>query len=58
MASQPRKPTIAIASLIVIEDDSQATMHIGNWSDYETLMQEKFSKDLAPHRVKYRTLKR
>ena len=44
--------------LIVFEDDSQATMHIGNWSDYETAMMEKFGKDLTPHRVKYRTLKR
>jgi hypothetical protein len=31
---------------------------IGNWSDYETMMQEKFGKDLTPHRMKYRTLKR
>jgi hypothetical protein len=37
---------------------SQAAMHIGNWSDYETMMMEKFGKDLQPHRVKYRTLKR
>ncbi|RIK28980.1 MAG: energy-dependent translational throttle protein EttA, partial [Anaerolineae bacterium] len=44
--------------LIVFEDDSIATMHIGNWSDYESMMQEKFGKDLTPHRVKYRTLKR
>ena len=44
--------------LIVFEDDSQAKMYIGNWSDYETMMREKFGKDLTPHRVKYRTLKR
>ena len=44
--------------LIVFEDDSQAKMYIGNWSDYETMMIEKFGKDLTPHRVKYRTLKR
>ena len=44
--------------LIVFEGDSTATMYIGNWSDYETMMQEKFGKDLTPHRVKYRTLKR
>ena len=31
-------------------------MYIGNGSDYETMMQEKFGKDLTPHRVKYRTL--
>ncbi|GMV34636.1 MAG: energy-dependent translational throttle protein EttA [Chloroflexota bacterium] len=44
--------------LIVFEDDSIAKMYLGNWSDYETMMQEKFGKDLTPHRVKYRTLKR
>jgi len=44
--------------LIVFEGDSIAKMYIGNWSDYETMMQEKFGKDLTPHRVKYRTLKR
>jgi ATP-binding cassette ChvD family protein len=44
--------------LIVFEGDSQAKMYLGNWSDYETMMQEKFGKDLTPHRVKYRTLKR
>jgi len=44
--------------LIVFEGDSQAKMYIGNWSDYETMMKEKFGKDLTPHRVKYRTLKR
>ncbi len=30
----------------------------GNWSDYEAMMMEKFGKDLQPHRVKYRQLKR
>jgi len=44
--------------LIVFEGESIAKMYIGNWSDYETMMQEKFGKDLTPHRVKYRTLKR
>ncbi len=44
--------------LIVFEGASVAKMYIGNWSDYETMMQEKFGKDLTPHRVKYRTLKR
>jgi len=34
------------------------SLPIGNWSDYETMMQEKFGKDLQPHRVKYGTLKR
>ncbi len=44
--------------LVVFEGDSVAKMYVGNWSDYETMMQEKFGKDLTPHRVKYRTLKR
>ncbi len=44
--------------LLVFEDDSQVRLYIGNWSDYETMMREKFGKDLTPHRVKYRTLKR
>ncbi|MCZ2127567.1 MAG: energy-dependent translational throttle protein EttA [Anaerolineales bacterium] len=44
--------------LVVFEGDSAAKMYIGNWSDYETAMMEKFGKDLTPHRVKYRTLKR
>jgi ATP-binding cassette ChvD family protein len=44
--------------LVVFEGDSVAKMYIGNWSDYEVMMQEKFGKDLTPHRVKYRTLKR
>ncbi len=44
--------------LIVFEGDSVAKMYLGNWSDYETAMMEKFGKDLTPHRVKYRTLKR
>ena len=44
--------------LVVFEGDSIAKMYVGNWSDYETAMMEKFGKDLTPHRVKYRTLKR
>lgn len=44
--------------IIAYEGDSVAKMYIGNWSDYETMMMEKFGKDLTPHRVKYRTLKR
>ena len=44
--------------IIAFEGESIAKMYIGNWSDYETMMQEKFGKDLTPHRVKYRTLKR
>jgi len=44
--------------LIAFEGESQARMYLGNWSDYEAMMMEKFGKDLTPHRVKYRTLKR
>jgi hypothetical protein len=44
--------------LIVFEGDCIAKMYIGNGSDYESVMQEKFGKDLTPQRVKYRTLKR
>src|SRR5512134_1305503 len=44
--------------IIAFEGDSTAKMYLGNWSDYETMMKEKFGKDLTPHRVKYRVLKR
>jgi sulfate-transporting ATPase len=44
--------------IIAFEGDSIAKMYLGNWSDYEAMMMEKFGKDLQPHRVKYRTLKR
>ncbi len=44
--------------LVVFEGDSVAKMYVGNWSDYEAMMMEKFGKDLQPHRVKYRQLKR
>jgi ATPase subunit of ABC transporter with duplicated ATPase domains len=44
--------------IIAFEGDSQVRMFLGNWSDYEAFMKEKFGKDLTPHRVKYRTLKR
>lgn len=57
-SNSPLIPRLHLRHLIVFEDDSQATMHIGNWSDYEAMMQENFGKDLTPHRVKYRTLKR
>src|SRR6186997_1480045 len=33
--------------LIVFEGDSVAKMYLGNWSDYETMMQDKFGKDLT-----------
>ncbi|HUE99159.1 MAG TPA: energy-dependent translational throttle protein EttA [Anaerolineales bacterium] len=44
--------------IIAFEGDSQARMYLGNWSDYEAALKEKFGKDLTPHRVKYRMLKR
>ena len=44
--------------IIAFEGDSQAKLYLGNWSDYEAMMKEKYGKDLTPHRVKYRTLKR
>lgn len=44
--------------IIAFEGDSVAKMYLGNWSDYEAMMMEKFGKDLTPHRVKYRTLKK
>jgi sulfate-transporting ATPase len=44
--------------IIAFEGESIAKMYLGNWSDYEAMMREKFGKDLTPHRVKYRTLKR
>jgi len=44
--------------IIAFEGESQAKMYLGNWSDYEAAMKEKFGKDLTPHRVKYRVLKR
>jgi hypothetical protein len=31
---------------IFIADDSVAKMYLGNWSDYETMMREKFGKNL------------
>jgi translation initiation factor RLI1 len=40
--------------LIVFEGDAVAKMYLGNWSDYETMMIEKFGKDLTPQRVKFR----
>ncbi|MEZ0395069.1 MAG: energy-dependent translational throttle protein EttA [Anaerolineales bacterium] len=44
--------------ILAFEGESQARLFLGNWSDYETYMREKFGTDLTPHRVKYRTLKR
>ena len=44
--------------ILAFEGDSQVRLFLGNWSDYEAFMREKYGKDLTPHRVKYRTLKR
>jgi ATP-binding cassette ChvD family protein len=44
--------------ILAFEGDSQARLFLGNWSDYEAHMQETYGKDLQPHRVKYRILKR
>jgi ATP-binding cassette ChvD family protein len=44
--------------ILAFEGDSQAHLFLGNWSDYETHMRETYGKDVQPHRVKYRTLKR
>jgi hypothetical protein len=49
------KSILATNTYPFFEGDSIAKMYVGNWSDYETMMQEKFGKDLTPHRVKYRT---
>jgi sulfate-transporting ATPase len=44
--------------ILAFEGDSQARLFLGNWSDYEAHMRETTGKDMTPHRVKYRTLKR
>jgi ATP-binding cassette ChvD family protein len=44
--------------ILAFEGDSQARLFLGNWTDYETNMRETYGKDIQPHRVKYRTLKR
>jgi energy-dependent translational throttle protein EttA len=44
--------------ILAFEGDSQARLFLGNWTDYEAHMREANGKDLQPHRVKYRTLKR
>jgi sulfate-transporting ATPase len=44
--------------ILAFEGESQARLFLGNWSDYEAHMREVYGKDLQPHRVKYRTLKR
>jgi ATP-binding cassette ChvD family protein len=44
--------------ILAFEDDSQARLFLGNWTDYENDFKARFGKDVQPHRVKYRTLKR
>jgi sulfate-transporting ATPase len=44
--------------ILAFEGDSQCHLFLGNWSDYEAHVKETTGKDLQPHRVKYRTLKR
>ncbi len=44
--------------ILAFEGDSQAHLFLGNWSDYEAHLLETYGKDVIPHRVKYRTLKR
>jgi sulfate-transporting ATPase len=44
--------------ILAFEGDSQARLFLGNWSDYEAYMREKLGKDISPHRIKYRALKR
>jgi sulfate-transporting ATPase len=44
--------------ILAFEGDSTARLFLGNWSDYEAHMRETYGKDLQPHRVKYRVLKR
>lgn len=44
--------------ILAFEDDSQVRLFLGNWSDYEIDYKERYGKDVQPHRVKYRMLKR
>ncbi len=44
--------------ILAFEGDSEARLFLGNWSDYEAYMKEKQGKDISPHRIKYRALKR
>jgi hypothetical protein len=46
-----------IASALPLKESSLPDVH-RQLANYETMMEEKFGKDLTPHRVKYRTLKR
>ena len=44
--------------ILAFEGESQARLFLGNWSDYEADYRERYGKDVQPHRVKYRVLKR
>ncbi len=44
--------------ILAFEGDSQARLFLGNWSDYEADYKERYGKDVQPHRVQYRVLKR
>jgi ATPase subunit of ABC transporter with duplicated ATPase domains len=44
--------------ILAFEGESQARLFLGNWSDYEAYVREKLGKDLTPHRIKYRALRR
>lgn len=44
--------------ILAFEGESQVRLFLGNWSDYEAYMREKLGKDISPHRIKYRALKR
>jgi ATP-binding cassette ChvD family protein len=44
--------------ILAFEGESQARLFLGNWSDYEAYMREKLGKDVTPHRIKYRAMRR
>ena len=44
--------------ILAFEGDSQTRLFLGNWSDYEAYIRDKLGKDVTPHRIKYRALKR
>ena len=58
ISSGVKKDSKLLTRVVVFEGDSVAKMYLGNWSDYETMMIEKFGKDLTPHPVKYGMLTR
>jgi len=44
--------------ILAFEGESQTRLFLGNWSEYEADFKERYGKDIQPHRVKYRVLKR